>query len=214
MKLRLAFLEKMNPRERRLLNILGVFLGVVFLVGLPIFMVVSLSFKRSEIQELRAAADAVQAARVQVRDRQIKKDAIMARYQNRAPELGGFIDQKARAQKLEITETTDRPAIPVGTSKRYTERSTLVRLKKAGLLPLSEFFASIEQAPNPVTISKLNLRKRDKDSYDIELVVSAFDRVADAPEKASAGGTTGEKTEKSDKPNEKTGASTKTGATP
>ncbi len=185
-----AFVDKMSPRERRLLSIASWAFGVIFLVALPLYMVISLSFKRSEIQDLRAAADAVQAARVQVRDRQLKKDAILARYQNRAPELGGFLDQKARAQKLEVSESSDRPPLPIGTSKRYTERATTIRLKKAGLLPLTEFYASIEQAPHPVTISKLSMRKRDKDSYDVEVTVSAFDRAPDAPEKKPTAETT------------------------
>jgi len=70
------------------------------------------------------------------------------------------------------------------------ERSTKIALHKIGMLKLSKFMERIEQADSPVSISSLNIRKRgpDPDSYDVEMVVSAFDRSAapDKPEKKPA----------------------------
>jgi general secretion pathway protein M len=78
-----------------------------------------------------------------------------------------------------VTDSVDRPPLPIG--KRYIERSTTIHLKKAGLYAISKFMESIEQSGTPVALNRMNIRKRtgEQDSYDVELGVSAYDRVAD-----------------------------------
>ena len=70
------------------------------------------------------------------------------------------------------------------------ERSTKIALHKVGMLKLAKFMERIEQAGNPITISSLDIRKRgmEPDNYDVEMVVSAFDRsnAVDAPKKPAA----------------------------
>ncbi len=46
------------------------------------------------------------------------------------------------------------------------------------MLNLVKFMEKIEQSPHPVLISRLNIRKRgtEVDSYDVEMIVSAYDR--------------------------------------
>jgi general secretion pathway protein M len=58
------------------------------------------------------------------------------------------------------------------------ERTTVVRMRKTGMLALAKTLESIEQQRLPVAITRLNIRRRggEKDSYDVELGVSAFDR--------------------------------------
>ena len=58
------------------------------------------------------------------------------------------------------------------------ERSTVVRMRKNGMLQLAKTLEQIEQQRLPIAISRLNIRRRggEKDSYDVELGVSAFDR--------------------------------------
>ena len=42
----------------------------------------------------------------------------------------------------------------------------------------------IEQSGHPVSISRLNIRKRgtEQDSYDVELIISAYDRKSEPKE--------------------------------
>jgi len=51
-----------------------------------------------------------------------------------------------------------------------------------GMLKLAKFMERIEQSGNPITISSLNIRKRgsEPDNYDVDMMVSAFDRSASA----------------------------------
>ena len=178
-----SFLDKLNvnPRERRLVAVIGVVLGVVLLVLLPIGMELFTSSRRAENEELRAALAELQDARGKLREHQARKEAVLARYAKRAPALAGFLEQSARAQKLEVTDSVDRPDLPLG--KRYIERSTVVHLKKAGMLAIAKFLESIEKSGNAVAVTRLNLRKRpgEPDAYDVEVGVSAYDRVEPKP---------------------------------
>ena len=188
-----TFFERfgLNPREQRLAQIFAVVLGAFLVLGLPIGLEAYVAAKRSDNNALRDALDQVQSSRASMREHQAKRDAVTARYARKAPELAGYLEQMARKQKLEVTDSVDRPPLPIG--KQYTERSTVIHLKKAGMLSISKFMEAIEQSGSPVAITRLNIRKRtgEPDSYDVELGVSAYDRVEKAKaatKDAGAGG--------------------------
>ena len=168
----------LSAREQRLAQILAVVAAAILLLGLPIGLETYVAAQRETNAELRDALDSVQSSRADMRASQGKRDAIKSRYAQRAPELAGFLEQTARKQKLEVTDSVDRPPLPVGTSKQYTERSTAIHLKRAGLLPISKFIESLERSGTPIAVTRLNMRRRtgEQDSYDVELGVSAYDR--------------------------------------
>ena len=151
--------------------------------------------RSSENEDIRTALGAVQAARGQVRDRQSRKDSIAHRYTKRAPALAGYLETTAKAQKLEVTDSADRPDIPHG--KRYTERTTVIHLKKSGMYAIAKFLESIEKSGLPVAVSRLDIRKRsgEPDSYDCEVGVSAYDR-----NDTNDGAEKGDKADKDKKP--------------
>lgn len=188
-----AWFAELAPRERRLLSILGV-VGVVMAVLLaPLGVSAMLRGKRTANAELRAAILRVQAGRTQVATRKAKREAIVARYAKTAPKLGGFLEQLAKEQSIEVPEMQDKQELPIG--KRYTERATQLRLRKVGGFALMKFLEKIEQSGFPVAITRLNVRKRggDHDSFDIELGVSAYDRkeVVPTPATSSSAGAGG-----------------------
>jgi len=188
-----AWFAELAPRERRLLSILGV-VGVVMMVLLvPLGVSAMLRGKRTTNTELRVAIQRVQAGRAQVAARKAKREAIVARYAKTAPKLGGFLEQLAKEQSIDVPEMQDKQELPIG--KRYTERGTQLRLRKVGGFPLLKFLEKIEQSGFPVAITRLNVRKRggDHDSFDIELGVSAYDRkeIAATPATSSSAGSGG-----------------------
>jgi general secretion pathway protein M len=185
-------LTRRSARERRMVAVLGGVLLFLFVIVLPIGLEAAVHSRLSDVEELRSALDAVQAARGQIRDRQAKKAAITARYQKHAPALAGLLEQLATAQKLEVVDSVDRPDQPHG--KKFAERATTIHLKKAGMLAIAKFLESVEQSGYPVTVSQINLRKRagEPDSYDIEVTISAYDRIestASAPAASASGST-------------------------
>jgi general secretion pathway protein M len=182
-------LLQMNARERRLVGILAFVGGIVLLLSVPFGLEAVVRSSMSENEDLRQALADVQEARVRVRERQAKKDAIAARYAKKAPALAGFLEQTARQQKLEVTDSTPLPDVPHG--KRYIEHATDIHLKKTGMLPLARFLEALEKSGFPVAVTRLSLHKRsgEADSYDVAVGVSAYDRNEGAAAAAPAGST-------------------------
>jgi len=178
--------DKLAPRERRLMSILVVALAVVLLLLVPVGASLVLASRRATNRELREAIHSIKNSREDVRQRQARRDAVVARYATRAPPLAGMLEKAARDNNLDVPESQDRPEIPHG--KRYTERSTVVRLRKSGMLQLARVLEQIEQQRMPIAITRLNVRRRggERDSYDVELGVSAFDR-SDTSKDANGG---------------------------
>ncbi len=178
--------EKLEPRERRLLTILACILGAAIVLALPIYVVKTVSDKRAENEQLRSLVDSIYEARASIGERKAKHDALLARYGKPAPALAGFIEEASRANSIAAAESQDRPEAPHG--KRYTERMTVVKMHKVGMLPLVKMLEKIEQSGFAIVISKLNIKPRagEADSYEVELGVSAFDRKPDAPTPAAS----------------------------
>lgn len=168
--------EQLEPRERRLLGVLGAVFAVFVLLLIPLGLSSLLSSKREENEAVLNAIEAIHNGRAKVAERKAEQDAVKARYAKRAPPLASFLDRLAKQSGLEIPETKPRAPVPHG--KEFEERSTQIVLRKVGLLNLTTFMEKIEQSGYPVTISRLNIRKRgtETDSYDVEMIVSAFDR--------------------------------------
>jgi general secretion pathway protein M len=167
---------QMNARERRLLGVLAFAGAVVLLLAVPFGLEALVHSSAADNDDLRQALSDVQDARGRVRERQAKKDAVAARYARKAPALAGYLEQTARQQKLEVTDSTPLPDVPHG--KRYVEHATDIHLKKTGMLALSRFLEALEKSGYPLAVTRLSIRKRsgENDSYDVEVGVSAYDR--------------------------------------
>ncbi len=180
-------LDALQPRERKLLNAaVGAFVLIV-VVLLPTVLQATLSSKRGDNEQLREVIDSLLADRDQIQERQGKSQAVLARYQNPAPPLASFLDGLAKQLELDIPEFKDRPAVPQG--KGYEEQATEIRVKKVNMRPLILFLEKIAQSPHPISITKLNIRKRGgaPDEWDASMTVSAYHRTAvDKPKKSEA----------------------------
>ena len=175
----------LNPREQRMATIAVLVIGGMLLLALPIGLQTLVSSRRNENDELRSALNAVNGSRAAIRERQEKKSSVASRYAKKAPSLAGFLEQTASAQKLQVTDSVDRPDVPHG--KRYMERNSVIHLKKSGMGPIAKFLEAIEKSGYSVSISRLNIRKRagEPDSYDVEVGVSAYDRTEAVPAPAA-----------------------------
>jgi general secretion pathway protein M len=171
-------LNQLEERERQLLGVL-VSVFVVFLaLLLPIGITALVSSKRSGNEELREAMLAIERDQATVERMGLERQAVLERYSQPAPALAGFLADLAKQSGIDIPESQDLDPVPHG--KRYQERSTRIVIRKTGMLALVRFMERIEQSPHPVRISRLNIRKRgtELDSFDVQMVVSAFDRKA------------------------------------
>jgi type II secretory pathway component PulM len=178
--------ERLEPRERQLLSVLGAVFAVLVVLGLPVGLSTLVSARRSENEDIRAAINQIQAARGLIERRNAERNALQAKYATPAPALAGFLAKLASDVSIDIPESQDRAVVPHG--KHYEERSTKIVLHRVGMLKLVQFMEKIEQSGYPVSVSGLDIRKRgaEPDSYDVEMVVSAFDHKV--PEKAEKKG--------------------------
>jgi general secretion pathway protein M len=181
-------LTRMDPRERRLLT---VFFSV-FAVIVPIVILVvtkrAVMVSQSENDQLRKVLDDLAESQQSLSKSDAMRQAIVARYGRAAPPLGALLDNQARQNGIEIPESQDRPVVPHG--KRFDERSTRIQLRKVGLLSFARFMESVERAQYPIVFSRLDIRKRlsESDSYDVELIASAYDRKEAPKNEGNPGG--------------------------
>jgi len=179
-------LAQLEPRERRLLGILGGVFGFMVFLAIPIGIAASVHGQASENEALREAINAIEDSREQVLKVKLAREAVTQRYANPAPPLAAFLSKIAGEVQVDIPESQDRQAVPHG--KRFTERSTKITLRKVGMYKLVKLLERIETSGHPVALASLNIHKRgsEPDSFDVDMVVSAFDRKAPEPKKAEA----------------------------
>lgn len=177
-------LEQLEPRERRLLNVLLVVFAIIAVVVVPLGFRSLLLGGSERNERLREAIGAIRDRRSALAKRAAAAEQIASRYAKPAPPLAELLETLAKEQELQIPESQDRPAVPHG--KLFEERSNRIVLRRVGLLALAKFMESIAKSGHPVAVSDLELRKRGPDAYDVTMVVSAYDRKEKAPEKAKA----------------------------
>jgi general secretion pathway protein M len=180
---RLSLLE---PRERRLLGILGGLFGFMVFLAVPIGIAASVHGQASENDALREAIGAIEDSREQVSKAKAARDTVTQRYATPAPPLAAFLSKIAGEVQVEIPESQDRQPVPHG--KRFTERSTKITLRRVGMFKLVKLLERLETSGHPVALASLNIHKRgsEPDSFDVDMVVSAYDRKAPEPKKADA----------------------------
>jgi hypothetical protein len=171
-------LDALQPRERRLLALFVGLFAVISVLLIPIGVSAMLAERRGENEQLREAIDRLFAERDDLLERQMKNQTVLNRYKTSAPALAGFLDKHAKALELEIPEFKDKPPVPIG--KEYEERSTEITLKRTPMKKFVQFMEKIAQAPFPISVTRLNVRKRgtEPDSWDASLTVSAYHRLA------------------------------------
>ncbi len=166
----------LDPRERRLLTSFGVAVSVVVVVAVLFFSVKAVAAGQSENEILRKTIDDLVEAQPALQKSDAQRNSILARYGRAAPPLGAFLDNQARQNGIEIPESQDRPVVPHG--KRFDERSTRIQMRKVGMASLARFMESVAKSQFPIVFSRVDIRKRlsESDSYDVEIIASAYDR--------------------------------------
>ncbi len=180
------YYDNLTERERRLVLLLGAVFGVI-LVLLPLMLLSSsISDMETENAELRAVMRDIEQARPRLARIAAEAEATQARYAQRAPALGGFVEQRAGAHGLSLREINDQPELALG---NYMRRGVGVRMPDVSIDPVLAMLREIEESEHPVAVSRLQIdRYRDAGNFNVEIGVSAYDREERRAAAAAAGG--------------------------
>lgn len=172
-----AAIDRLQPRERLLLGVLG---GV--LVGFLVFLLLhlvssSLDDIQTKNQENAEVLREIGRNRATFRETERQMRDVERRYATKAPPLQSFLEEKATSRGIEIRDAQDRPEVQHG--KKFVERSVQIRLNKVDIRSFVDLMEDVSTSRHPMAVTKLRVRKRlaEPNSFDVEMTVSAFDRV-------------------------------------
>ncbi len=168
-------LEAMSPREQKLLTVLGVLAAAFIFLGVPAYVYGELWSAREHNEDIRQLLRRMDKASELLAKRKRERQARALLYAKPAPALASFIESMAQSYGLEVPESTDRADV-VG--ERFTERVTVVKMRRVNLLPLVKVLEKIERSGHAVAITMLTIKARATvpDEYDVKLGVSAYDK--------------------------------------
>lgn len=169
---------RLEPRERTLLLGFGGLIAAVFFLVVPLYLHRLVQTRRDENQEMRDLIQTMNESRAKIDKNKATRDLMLARYAKTVP--ANFVDDAAKANEVEISETSKKPDVPHG--KQFVEHLQTIKLHKVGLMALSKMLERVESGALPVAVTRLNIKPRsgEPDSYDVELGVSTFERKAEA----------------------------------
>jgi type II secretory pathway component PulM len=171
--------ENLNDRERRMLLLLsGVFVTLLLLVP-PIMLTLSNNELQTQNDELRSVLEQLSIQHVRLAQLIEDRKNADARYRNKTPPLGSFMESEAKKQGLTLQEVTDQPEKTVG---KYLRRSVSVSLPQVGLTPVISLLSSIVESGHPVAIEQIQIDHfQPGDQYNVRLGILTYDRLSTAP---------------------------------
>jgi general secretion pathway protein M len=179
--------NRMAPRERRLVTALvgSVIAFAVLVTGFIVFSNIS-DIKENNQATREALADIAKHRDdfLEARERMRQQEV---RIGPEGPQFAADLEEAAREVSIQIPETNEQPAVPVG--KRYLEHKVDVKLRQVDLPSLSKFLAHLEQGRRLIVVNGLRVRKHfsEGDKLDVELTAVGYEKVKEATKKKPKG---------------------------
>jgi general secretion pathway protein M len=170
--------ERLSPRWKRWVSV-----GAVVVVVLTVLLGVWL--KLDTITDLEAGNAAIRDAlsaiakhRDEYLEAKARNSVQEARIGDAAPQLAGDLEAAARAENIQIAESSERPTVPAG--RRYVEHDTDLKIREADLQSLTNFLRRVETGPRLIFFTRLALKHpyaADPGKLDVEATATAFEKV-------------------------------------
>jgi general secretion pathway protein M len=175
-----AWWERLAPRERRGISVLGVAILAVGLIGTASFTMNKIGDLQDENAAIRDALGAIAQHRDEYLEAKSRNAVQEARIGNDPPQLTADLETAARGENVQIAESSERPSVPAG--RRYIEHDMDIKIRETDLQSLTKFLKRVEMGPRLVFFTRLSLKHRysdETDKLDVELTATAFERVRD-----------------------------------
>ena len=189
--------ERMAPRRKRLLSI-----GALALtIGSIASGVWNSESTISDLEEgnaaIREALTAIAKHRDEYLEAKSRNSVQEARIGTEPPQLAGDLEAAARAENIQIAESSERPTVAAG--RRSVEHDTDLKIRETDLKSLTQFLKRVETGPRLIFFTRLSIKHRysdDSDKLDAELTATAFERVREGTAKKKPDGQKSEGQEK------------------
>lgn len=172
--------EALTDREKRLVRILGS-VAAALLVMLPVYLLSSaIGDLERQNEEIAGVLSEIDRADERLAQREAERAAAEARYTQRAPELGTFLEGRATAREMTISSVTSQPEVQAG---RFRKRHVRASFPGTSLRQAVRLMTDLESAPYPIALERVHMEHyQPGDQYNLDLGVITYDRTA-APER-------------------------------
>ena len=180
--------ERLAPRQRRSLTLGGAAAVIVVIFLGAIFAMTDISDLEDGNASIRDALTAIAKHRDEYLEAKSRNSVQEARIGNDAPQLAGDLEAAARAENIQIAESSERPTVPAG--RRYIEHDTDLKVRETDLQSLTRFMKRVETGPRLIFFTRLSIKHRysdDSDKLDAELTATAFEKVREGAKKKPEG---------------------------
>lgn len=184
--------EALTDREKLYMRVLGA-LAAVLIVMLPVYLLSSaIGDLQRQNDEIAAVLSEIERADERLAQREAERAAAEARYTQRAPELGTFLEGRSSERAMTIASVTNQPEVQEG---RFRKRHVRASFPGVGLRQIVRLMTDLESAPYPIALERVHVEHfQDGDHYNLELGVITYDRTGGTERDAGVGSSAGSAT--------------------
>ncbi len=165
---------RLNPRERGLVALAAGAVTVLLLLVSTLSISSSLSRREGRIRSKTSQLEDVAKLTSGYREAEAKRTEMENRLRNNKVALFSYLDELAKAQKLEIGGMSDKGRLPVQDTK-IVEQSVEVNFNHIALDKLVGFLSKVESGVGLVKVTRMQIRPRaEENTIDAWLVVTAY----------------------------------------
>lgn len=177
--------EALTEREKRLVRILGA-VAVALVVMLPVYLLnAAIGDLERENDELASVLSEIVRAEDRIAQREAERAAAEARYDQRAPELGTFLEGRAGERQMRIASVTNQPEVQEG---RFRKRHVRASFPQTSLRQIIRLMTDLENARYPIALERVHVDHHQAgDQYNLELGVITYDRSGGTEQDAGVG---------------------------
>lgn len=177
--------EALTEREKRLVRVLGA-VAAALVILLPVYLLSSaIGEVEAQNDEIAEVLSEIDRAGDRLAQREAERAAAEARYAQRAPELGTFLEGRSSAREMRIASVTNQPEVQEG---NFRKRHVRASFPGTTLRQAVRLMVDLESAPYPIAIERVHVdHHQDGDQYNLELGVITYDRSGGQQREASAG---------------------------
>jgi type II secretory pathway component PulM len=180
------FWDRISPRERRLVVVLGVCAPIIIAIWLGLSIrdgLVDMETRNERTRKALRALDGMRADGVP----QQKGDDVVSMMGTEALSLPTYLDTAAKAAGFTLKTTSPHPS---QTRNGFVTNSVSVTLEDLSIEQLKTFLSTVETNSKVVMVTHIDLRRdfRDKAKLDVNLEVSTYSKEPPAKGEGSGAG--------------------------